>query len=169
MSKNEEPSNRPKRVLSPFFRFTADERKREGKQEKTSVSANATRYAEKWNAFGPEEKKGYEEEYQKDLEKYRAAMEEYKKTDEYKEFVKSKKRSGKDHKPKKPRNVSPYNVFMAEMYEKRKEETGAFNFKEVASEASQIWKTMGEQNKEVYQKKADERNKARREKQESMA
>lgn len=161
-------SNKPKRATSAYIRFTLDMRQKET-LEKMSIGEQAVRYSKMWADLPEQQKKKYIDAYQKDVVEYKKAMEKYKETDEYKEFLKIKgeeKRRGvstkKEIREKKPRNVSSYNVFMAEVYEKKKRE-GKFDFREVATEASEEWKKMSKQNKEAYQKKADEKNQARRE------
>lgn len=162
-------SNKPKRVASAYIRFTSEERKKEEERGvgKKSVAEWATEYSKKWASLSPEEKKKYIDEYQRDMVEYKKAMDEYKNTDEYKEMrlkKSSEKRvaESKEKRPKKARNVSPYNIFVSEMYKKKKSE-GEFDFKEVASLASEQWKSMSEQSKEEYQRKADEKNRSRRE------
>ena len=134
---------------------------------KKSVAEWASEYSKKWAILSPEIRKKYVDEYQREMVEYKKAMEEYKKTDEYKDLLLKKgseKRTSEARerrKPKKVRNVSPYNIFVSEMYKKKKSE-GEFDFKEVASLASEQWKGMSEQSKAEYQKKADEKNKSRR-------
>lgn len=134
--------------------------------EKKSVAEWASEYSKKWASLPPDEKEKYIDEYKKDMVEYKRAMDEYKSTDEYKEMLlkrssEKKAAESRDKKQKKARNVSPYNIFVSEMYKKKKSE-GEFDFKEVASLASEQWKNMSEKSKEEYQRKADEKNRSRR-------
>lgn len=173
MAKKTESNNKPKRPASAYIRFTSDERKKEDGSEKTSVAEQAGKYSKKWASLKEEEKQKYIEAYHREMVEYNKAMEAYKTTDEYRESLNKKgdekKKTSLKGKVKKPRNVSPYNVFMAELYEKKKKEGTLGALGNVASQASEEWKKMSDQNKETYQRLADEKNKARKEKEEATA
>ncbi|RVD92190.1 High mobility HMG1 High mobility superfamily protein [Tubulinosema ratisbonensis] len=154
MKKNLTP-NKPKRPVSGYIRFTSELRKQDPELKKMSVGEASNYFSKKWAELSQEEKQRLSDEYNEEMVSYNEAFAKYKLTDEYKSSLKKGK--------KEKKKVSPYNVFMAESYERKKKE-GSCEFKEVAKEASQLWNKLSEEDKEKFKKKADEVNEARKEK-----
>lgn len=154
MKKNLTP-NKPKRPSSAYIRYTSELRKADPEIKKMSVGEASNYFSKKWAELPQEEKKRLTDEYNEEMVSYNEAFSAYKLTDEYKSSLKKGK--------KEKKKVSPYNVFMADAYEKKKKE-GSCEFKEVAKEASQQWNKLSEEDKEIFKKKADELNEARKEK-----
>ncbi|KCZ74112.1 hypothetical protein H311_04924, partial [Anncaliia algerae PRA109] len=150
MKKKHAP-NRPKRPPTAYIRFTNELRKKDPSIKKLTVGEAATSFSKQWQELCQEEKDRLCDEYNKEMKIYSEAFAEYKKTDEYKESLK------KNKKPKRIRNVSPYNVFLAETYAQKKKE-GCGEFKQVATEVSKLWSQMSEECKQDFQRKADELN-----------
>lgn len=110
-------------------------------------------FATKWRALSDEERKQYENDYQKRLVAYREEYVRYKASDLYKQDCEA---IGKEHKKKRPK--SAYNLFVAAEYKKME---GSFG--EHTVELSRRWKSMNEEEKMVFRRMADELKKENRE------
>ncbi|KAI5192309.1 hypothetical protein NEMIN01_1938 [Nematocida minor] len=152
--------NEPKKPTTEYFMFLRDERK--NLQQGLSVKEQTQILSKKWAELTPEAKKKYSEEYASAFEKYKAELEEYKKTDEYQEVQKQKKeqKNSKDGKGKKQqinRKPSGYNLFVKEERAKMTVERGsapALSFKEISQMISKKWQSLSESQKEEYKTKA---------------
>lgn len=102
--------------------------------------------ADTWRALPDTERKRYEDEYQQRLEAYRREYDTYKQSSLYEQDCATIGKVGKKKRPK-----SAYNLFVSEEYRKME---GTFG--EHTAELSRRWKSMNEEEKNVFRRKAEE-------------
>ncbi|KAH9385880.1 uncharacterized protein NEMAJ01_0776 [Nematocida major] len=152
--------NEPKKPTTEYFMFLRDERK--NLQAGLSVKEQTKILSKLWAELDPSTKKKYSEEYASSFEKYKAELEEYKKTAEYQEVLKQnqeQKLSGekKGKKAQVTRKPSGYNLFVKEERARMAEERGsaaALSFKEISQMISKKWQSLEAGEKEAYKAKA---------------
>lgn len=149
--------NEPKKPPTEYFMFLRDERK---KLEKGMPVKEQTQILSKlWAELDPERRKRYAEEYVREVAAYKKKMEEYKKTDEYKQVseknVELKKGRAKTKTKRKP---SGYNLFVKEQRAKmavgKKEGGKAPSFKEISQIISGKWHSLTDAERHAYKTEA---------------
>lgn len=157
--------NEPKKPTTEYFMFLRDERKH--LQPGLSVKEQTQILSKKWAELDPASKKKYSEEYASAFEKYKAEIEEYKKTEEYEMVLKQNKdqklseNKKRDKKSQSTRKPSGYNIFvkeerarMAKEKAGEKESTPVPAFKEISSIISKKWQALSDAEKTAYKEKA---------------
>jgi len=155
MPKREKDPNAPKRPMSAYFFFVADQREEAKKRgEHISRVAEWTKEVSgKWRELTDAQKKPFEAKAGKDKERYNAAMANYTPTGNF------KKRGGKaDKDPNKPKRApSAYFMFLDTFRAKNKSKyTHQGGHKDLIRAAGAAWNDLSDEEKAPYQKKHEE-------------
>ncbi|ELQ76542.1 putative High mobility group, HMG1/HMG2, High mobility group, superfamily protein [Trachipleistophora hominis] len=137
----------PKKPASSYLSFCSHLRKTDEALKSMAPSDQRQHFATKWRTLSDTDRKGYEDDYQQRLQAYREEYKKYKASDLYKQDCEA---IGKESKKKRPK--SAYNVFVAEEYKK----VEGSSFGEHTAELSRRWKSMNEEEKMVFRRKAEE-------------
>jgi len=169
--------NAPKRPLSAYFKWLGENRARV-KAENTSLPHKevTSKLGEMWNALADSEKKVYKDEATEEMNKWKEAFNEYKKTDDYKNWQAQKaaeagsSKKGKGRKKKAPKDPNapkrPSTGFFLFVAEKREEVKASLPAEDqnkvtvVTKRCGQMWKNASEEEQAKYK----DRSKALKEK-----
>ncbi|TBU00861.1 HMG domain-containing protein [Hamiltosporidium magnivora] len=153
--------NAPKRPGSAYLIYCTKQRELMASElENVPVKDQLKRFGEMWASLDPKEKEIYNAKYEKRSKEFKEAWKEYTLTPGYKEFEQKSKQTTTSKKKKKgTRAISAYNEFTAEQYSMIKSQNPGSKFGSLASTVSAKWKNMSDEEKMVYQKRADERQK----------
>jgi len=149
--------NKPKAPMTGYFRFVNSIRAQVTEETGLKGTAASKIFGERWAKLPQDQKDALKAEYTAEYAEYKQKLEEYKKTDEYAAFQKKKytrkfKKAPKDkNAPKKP--LSAYFIFLAEKRESLKAEFPEMSITQLGKKSGEIWKTLSEEEKEVYKAK----------------
>ncbi|KAG0435075.1 High mobility group like protein TDP-1 [Dictyocoela muelleri] len=157
--KLEKPTNYPKKPVIAYIAFSSDKRKELG-LNKGSIEEQSKTLGDLWRNADPAIKEKYNKKYQTEMERFNKEMEEYKKTDEYKQYMedlknfkKANKKGGK--KSRRPRSANAYNLFFGEQIQAAKTRGDKVNIGDIAKITSKLWSEMSEEDKAVFKQKAE--------------
>jgi len=159
--------NAPKRPLSAYFKWLGENRTRVKAENPTLPHKEVTsKLGEMWNALAEAEKKVYKDQATQEMGKWKEAFNEYKKTDDYKnwqaqkaaESVGSKKGKGKKKKAPKDPNAPkrPSTGFFLFVAAKRAEVKASLPPQEqnkvtvVTKKCGAMWKAASEEEQAKY-------------------
>lgn len=129
--------NRPKKPLSPFFRFMNDHRN----EYKDSASVIMKKLSKEWKNHKENETKLYKKyvkEYEADMRKHKENMTKYR---------------GELSHPKKPQ--TPYFIYMDEMRPKYLKKYPQKSLTLITKEIAEKWNNMDSKEKKTFEKKCD--------------
>lgn len=136
--------NAPKKPLSAYFLFSAEERlKVKAEYPDYSITEVAKELGRRWAAIDPAIKQSYEQRYQGSRRQYEQQMQAYK----------PQKKKKDPNAPKQP--LSAYFLFSQEERNKVKGEHPNFSICEIAKELGRRWADMTPEMKQHYQQKAE--------------
>lgn len=161
MAKKLKDKNAPKKPLSGFFIFGNYLRANDDSIKSLPVTEQASEIALRWKNLDEKEKDKYIKEAEQLKEKYKLEMEEYMKSDSYKDFqeslkeAESDKENGKRKRKKGPVKLSGYKLFLREnkdnLDEGLDEEEMA---KKYIAKCGMKWKKLSEEERQVYNERA---------------
>lgn len=158
--KKRKDPNAPKRPMSGYFIFGQEQRGKSEELNKMPVAEQGKAISEMWKGLSDVEKDGYNQRSAKDRESYQAAVEEYKKSSEYQDYLDKvaadEEANGK--KKKVPKKATGYNEFFKVIYKAISGKNPEFSMGETTSAVAKKWKELSDDEKAVYNKMAEEKN-----------
>merc|ERR1711959_481759 len=146
--------NAPKRPMSGYFRFVHSVRADIAKETGLKGTAASGEFSKRWKACPQEKKDELIAAYREDMKVYKAKFEEYKKTDDYKNFQKLSfnkkfKKCPKDkNAPKKP--LTPFFLFSMEMRPKLLAEDPTLKIEVLGKKMGALWNALSAEEKQKY-------------------
>jgi len=155
--------NAPKRPLTGYFQWAAENRERAQEECTSSNVAEVTKkLGAMWRSLPADERTGWEEKSKAQMDTYKKDFAEYKKTSKYENFEKSlceynikmtyKPYKKDENMPKRP--LSAYMLFAADERPKMMLENGDAKITEIMSLVAKKWKEQTDENKAPYNEKA---------------
>ncbi|MEU6055851.1 hypothetical protein ABZ829_36160 [Streptomyces xanthochromogenes] len=147
MRNNKKIADGPKKPLSAFLMFALDQQAANDEIKNLPTAEQGRKTLSLWRSLPAEEREAYEERYRKELKAYGAAVEEYKKTDAYREH-------GKDKPPqetgpgRREHAITGYALFTAET--RPAGETVSSHMRKTGL----AWKQLSEQERKQYTDRA---------------
>lgn len=150
--------NAPKKPMSGYFLFGKQMRAEDSELSKLPVAEQGKTISEMWKKLGDVEREEYNQRSARERETYMKAVEEYKKSAEYREYLDKMAAEGDKEGKKKPKRVTGYNEFFKQMYETVAKDNPELTMGEITSMVAKKWKGQSESEKAVYNKMAEEKN-----------
>lgn len=160
--KKPKDKNAPKPPLSAYLRFGKQQRAADPTLSALPAVKQGKVLSEMWSKLSDEAKEEYKNAYNKDKEVYLKEMEEYKKTDNYKEYQEILKAS-KQIKEKKTKKQSAYNEYFKEQYGVISKDNKGLEMKDVTAIIVKNWKEIDDKTKQIYIDRAKKINEANKE------
>ncbi|KAH9411204.1 putative HMG domain-containing protein [Ordospora pajunii] len=161
MQKKCKDLNAPKKPMSGYFIFGQEQRNKNEELRKQPVAEQGKIISEMWKNLSEEQRNEYNDISNKEREQYYVAMNEYKKSEQYQEYlekVKEAEAAAGKKKKKGTKKVTGYNEFFKEIRKTISEENPGFSMTETTSAVAKRWKELSTEEKDVYKKIADEKN-----------
>ncbi|KAM0672110.1 HMG domain-containing chromatin-associated [Ordospora colligata] len=159
MQKKCKDVNAPKKPMSGYLIFGQEQRNKNEDLRKMPVAEQGKIISEMWKNLSEEQRNNYNDISNKEREHYYVAMDEYKKSDQYQEYLEKVKETDSGKKKKKgTKKVTGYNEFFKEIRKTISEENPGFSMTDTTSAVAKRWKELSTEEKEVYKKIADEKN-----------
>lgn len=155
--------NAPKRPLTGYMRFIQTIREEVEKETGLKGIKVTPHLSARWNALTQEEKDVFNKEFKVEMDEHRKKVEEYRKTDLYREYLankktkKFKKRPKDKNAPKKPQTA--YFVMCNEKREEIKASLENPTMAAVSKKMGEMWKNLTPEQRAYY----DQKNKEQKE------
>lgn len=158
--KNKKDPNAPKRPMSGYFLFAMEKRSKSEELMKMRLVEQGRTISNMWKELSDDEKEKYNQMSAKERESYHKALEEYKKSAEYRSYMDklAAEEEVPEKKKKKINKVTAYNLFFKTVYKQVSDENPDFSIGEKTSAVAKRWKEISDDEKVLYNKMAEERN-----------
>jgi mRNA-degrading endonuclease RelE of RelBE toxin-antitoxin system len=134
-----------------FVKMCYEEHKKKYPNENVQVTEISKKCSQKWKTMSDDEKKRFFELAQKDAERYQAEVAAYGGED----VLRKRKRAKKD--PNAPkRALSAFFFFSNEKRPEVQQSHPEWKVGQIAQELGRVWKSLNEEDREIYEKKAQE-------------